>query len=61
MKERVNAIAPVGEFRRDSDIFADGVHDPHAQLRIRAALQRGFQTRDAETALDRLLANLPKH
>jgi enoyl-CoA hydratase/carnithine racemase len=60
VKDRVNAIAlaPVDDFRRDSDIFADGVRDPAAQIRIRTALERGFQTRDAEMALARMLSDL---
>jgi enoyl-CoA hydratase/carnithine racemase len=61
VKDRVNAItlAPVEEFRRDSDAFGDGVRKPEAQSRIGAAKKRGFQTRDAEMALGRLLGELP--
>jgi enoyl-CoA hydratase/carnithine racemase len=53
VKERVNAIAlaPAGDFLRDSDLFGEGVGAPDAQARIKAALQGGFQTRDAELAL----------
>jgi enoyl-CoA hydratase/carnithine racemase len=53
VKERVNAIAlaPAGDFRRDSDLFAEGVSAPEAQARIQAAFQRGLQTRDAELDL----------
>jgi enoyl-CoA hydratase/carnithine racemase len=60
VKDRVNAIAlaPAEEFRRDSDIFGNGVRDPEVQLRIRAAMERGFQTRDAELALARMLGDL---
>jgi enoyl-CoA hydratase/carnithine racemase len=60
VKDRVNAIAlaPAEDFRRDSDLFGDGVRDPEAQRRIRAAMQRGFQTRDAEMALARMLGDL---
>jgi enoyl-CoA hydratase/carnithine racemase len=60
VKERVNAIAlaPVEEFRRDSDAFGEGVRQPEAQGRIAAAMKRGFQTRDAEMALGRLLGEL---
>jgi enoyl-CoA hydratase/carnithine racemase len=60
LKERVNAIAlaPADDFRRDSDLFGDGVRTPEAQTRIRAAIERGFQTRDAEMALARMLADL---
>ena len=60
VKERVNAIAlaPVEDFRRDSDLFSEGVRNPEAQQRIQAALKRGFQTRDAEISLGRLLGDL---
>jgi enoyl-CoA hydratase/carnithine racemase len=61
VKERVNAIAlaPVEDFRRDSDLFAEGARNPEAQERFQAALRRGFQTRDAEMDLARLLGDLP--
>lgn len=57
VKERVNAIAlaPAEDFRRDSDLFAEGVRAPEAQSRIGAALKGGFQTREAEIALARML------
>jgi enoyl-CoA hydratase/carnithine racemase len=57
VKDRINAItlAPLDDFRRDSDLFGEGVRDPEAQKRIQAAIRRGFQTRDAEMALGRLL------
>jgi enoyl-CoA hydratase/carnithine racemase len=60
VKERVNAIAlaSVEDFRRDSDLFSEGVRNPEAQQRIQAALKRGFQTRDAEMSLGRLLGHL---
>ena len=50
VKDRVNAIAsaPAEDFRRDPDLFADGVGDSEAQQRIQAAMKRGFQTRDQE-------------
>ena len=61
VKNRVNAIAlaPVEDFRRDSDIFSEAVRGPAAQIRLRAAVQRGFQTRDAEMTLPQLLEDLP--
>ncbi len=60
VKERVNAIAlgPVEDFRRDSDLFGEGVRNPEAQKRIQAAIERGFQTREAEMSLGRLLGDL---
>jgi enoyl-CoA hydratase/carnithine racemase len=60
VKERVNAIAlaPVDEFRRDSDLFAEGARTPEYQRRSAAALKRGFQTRSAELDLARLLGGL---
>ena len=59
VKERVNAIAlaPAEAFRRDSDLFGEGVRDPEAQSRIGAAMKHGLQTRDAEMALARMLAD----
>ena len=60
VKDRVNAIAlaPAEDFRRDSDLFGEGVRNPEAQKRIQAAIMRGFQTRDAEMSLGRLLGDL---
>lgn len=60
VKERVNAIAlaPAEEIRRDSDLFLEGVRSPVFQARTRAALERGFQTRDAEMNLARLVGDL---
>ena len=60
VKARVNAIAlaPVDDFRRDSDLFGEGVRNPEAQNRIEAAMRRGFQTRDAEMNLAQLLGEL---
>jgi len=51
----------VEEFRRDSDILGDGVRNPEAQFRIRAAVKRGFQTREAEMALAGMLGDLTDH
>jgi hypothetical protein len=57
VKDRVNAIAPapVDDFRRDSDLFGSGVREPEAQARIRAAFQRGLQTRHAELDFSRVI------
>ncbi len=63
IKERVNsvALAPAEDFRRDSNLFLDCVRNPGAQNRIEAAMRRGFQTRDAEMALPRILDDLAGH
>ena len=60
VKERVNAIAlpPAEEIRRDSDLFIEGVRSPAFQDRMQAAMKRGFQTRDAEMDLSRMLGDL---
>ena len=60
VKERINAItlAPVEDFRRDSDLFGEGVRAPEAQSQLQAAIKRGFQTRDAEMDLARMLGEL---
>jgi enoyl-CoA hydratase/carnithine racemase len=60
VKERVNAIAlaPADDFRRDSDLFVEGVRTLEYQRRFEAALKRGFQTRSAELDLARLLGDL---
>jgi enoyl-CoA hydratase/carnithine racemase len=57
VKERVNsiALAPVEDFRRDSDLFGQTVRTPEVQSRIGAAMKLGLQTRDAEMALARIL------
>ena len=60
VKGRVNAIslAPLEDFRRDSDLFRESVGSPETQHRIQAAMQRGLQTRDAELRLGSMLAAL---
>jgi enoyl-CoA hydratase/carnithine racemase len=60
IKDRVNAIAlaPSGDFRRDSDLFGKQVSNTETQRLIRAAMQRGFQTRDGELDLGRMVAEL---
>ncbi|MBV8639685.1 MAG: enoyl-CoA hydratase/isomerase family protein [Candidatus Eremiobacteraeota bacterium] len=62
VKERVNAIAlaPIEDFRHDSDLFASAVRTPEAQQRIRAAFELGLQTREGEMQLGELLAKLPQ-
>src|SRR5262245_36639247 len=60
LKERVNAIAlaPAADFRRDSDLFLECARNPEAQSRVEAAMKRGFQTRDWEMELARMLPEL---
>jgi len=57
VKERVNAIAlaPAADFRRDSDLFGQVVRTPEVQSRIRGAMERGLQTREAEMTLTQIL------
>jgi enoyl-CoA hydratase/carnithine racemase len=60
VKDRVNAIslAPVEDFRRDSDLFGDGVRNAETQRLIEAAFKRGLQTPDGEMALASMLSDL---
>jgi enoyl-CoA hydratase/carnithine racemase len=60
VKERVNAIslAPIEDFRRDSDLFGVGVKNPEVQKRIQAAIKLGFQTREAEMELGLLMGKI---
>ncbi len=52
------ALASVDDFHRDSDLFGEISRRPEAQSRFQAALKRGFQTRDAEETLARMLGDL---
>jgi enoyl-CoA hydratase/carnithine racemase len=60
VKNRVNAIALAAaeEIQRDSDLFLEGVAAPEYQRRMQAAMNRGFQTREAEMNLGQLVAEL---
>lgn len=60
VKERVHAItlAPIEDFRRDSDLFGQGVQQAEPAARIQAAFKLGFQTRQAERDLAGLLGEL---
>lgn len=60
VKERVNAIALASteDFRHDSDAFGKSVRGPAAQARTQEAMRLGFQTREGEMALARMLADL---
>jgi enoyl-CoA hydratase/carnithine racemase len=60
VKDRVNAIAlpSVEDIRRDSDLFLEGAGSAEFQDRMRSAMKRGFQTRDGEMDLARMLGEL---
>lgn len=60
VKERVSAIAlaPADDFRKDSDLFGEGARSAEVQGRFKSAVKLGFQTRDAEMDLPRLLGEL---
>ena len=60
VKKRVNmiALATVEDVRRDSDLFLEGTRTNEFQQLTRAALKRGFQTRDAELNLTQFVASL---
>ena len=63
VKERVNAISlpTVEDIRRDSDLFLEGTRTNEFQELTKAAMKRGFQTRDAEMDLARLVGELNEH
>jgi len=60
VKERVNAIAlaPVDDFRRDSNLFGASARSQEVQTRLQAAFESGLQRRDAEMDWNRLLGDL---
>ena len=60
VKDRINAVslAPFEEFRRDSDLFGEAMSNPDTQKRTQLAMKQGFQKRDAEIALGRMLGEL---
>jgi hypothetical protein len=60
VKERVNAIAPVEDFRCDADLYYAGIQGAQVQASISAAWRRGFQTREAELTLARMLGELER-
>jgi enoyl-CoA hydratase/carnithine racemase len=57
IKRRVNAIALAEpeDFRRDSDLFGTLARTPEAQRRSASAAKWGFQTREGELMLARML------
>jgi len=59
IKNRVNsALAPMDDFRRDSNLFGEGAGEPESIERTQSAMKRGFQTREAELDLVRILGAL---
>ena len=60
LKDRVNAIAlaTANDFRSDSDLFGVAVREREAQTRLQNAMRHGFQTREAEMDLGRMLPGL---
>jgi enoyl-CoA hydratase/carnithine racemase len=60
IRERVNgiALASAEDFRRDSDLFLECGRNPETQRRNKTAMDRGFQTRNAEMDLNRILGEL---
>ena len=55
------ALAPVEDFRRDSDLCLEAGRNPETQQRNQAAMKRGLQTRDAEMDFARLVGELAEH
>ena len=60
VKDRVNAIALASaeEIRRDSDLFIKGVQTSEFQELTQAAMNLGFQTREAEMNLGQLVLDM---
>jgi enoyl-CoA hydratase/carnithine racemase len=63
VKDRVNAITlpSADDIRRDSDLFLEGVRSPQYQELMQAAMKRGFQTRNGEMDLARLVGEINEH
>lgn len=60
VKERVNAITlpSVEDIRRDSDLFLEGTRSPEFQELTRSAFENGFQTRESEMNLAKLVSEI---
>lgn len=60
VKERVNEITlpSVQDIRRDSDLFLEGTRTPEFQQLTQAAMEKGFQTREAEMNLAQLVIDI---
>lgn len=60
VKERVNAITlpSVENIRRDSDLFLEGTRTAEFQQLTQAAFENGFQTREAEMNLAKLVSEI---
>jgi enoyl-CoA hydratase/carnithine racemase len=60
IKDRINAItlASPADFGRDSDLFAEEVHNAETQHLIQTAMQRGLQTREGELDLAGMVVDL---
>ena len=57
----LGALAQADEFRRDSDLFLEGTRTEEFQELTNAAMKRGFQTRDGEMDLARLVGEINEH
>ena len=63
IRESCNAITlgSAEAYRKDSDLFGLGVARPETQARVRAAMQAGLQTRDAEFSIEGIIRVLGNH